>query len=240
MTKAPRAGEVKTRLVPPLTHSEAADLSLCLLRDTAENMAQVAARAPADVIAVYAPQGSEKEYDGMLPESFSLLSQSNGSLGDRLFNATCALLNVGYAAVCLINSDSPTLPPEHLEDAIAALGRPGDRIVLGPAEDGGYYLIGLKRGHRRVFEHIDWSTDRVLRQTLERADEAGVEVQMLPAWYDLDDAGTLARACQELLSSNQNGGYPAPLTRDCLARLIAVHGRDRIWPVTAPAVAQME
>jgi rSAM/selenodomain-associated transferase 1 len=196
-------------------------------------MAQVAARTLADLIAVYTPQGSEKEYDALLPEGFSLLSQSNGSLGDRLFNATCALLKAGYAAVCLINSDSPTLPPERLQNAIAALERPGDRIVLGPADDGGYYLIGLKRGHQRLFEDIDWSTERVLRQTLQRAGEAGLEVQMLPAWYDLDDAGTLARACQELLSSDQNGGYSAPRTRDCLARLIAVHGRDRIWPVTA-------
>src|SRR5262245_65279636 len=76
MTKAPRAGQVKTRLVPPLTHSEAADLSSCLLRDTAASIAQVAARTAADPVAVYAPVGSEKEYDLLLPEGFRLLSQS--------------------------------------------------------------------------------------------------------------------------------------------------------------------
>jgi rSAM/selenodomain-associated transferase 1 len=203
-------------------------------------MAQVAANATADLIAVYAPPGAEKAYDELLPEGFSLLSQSNGSLGDRLFNATNALLSAGYASVCLINSDSPTLPPERLKDAIEALERPGDRIVLGPADDGGYYLVGLKSRHRRVFEDVDWSTERVLRQTIERVNEIGLEVRMLPAWYDLDDARTLARACQELLSPNDNGGYPAPHTHDCLARLIRVHGRERIWPVTAPGSEHMK
>lgn len=233
MTKAPRAGEVKTRLVPPLTHSEAAALSLCLLRDTAANMAEVVARTAADAIAVYAPAGAEEEYDRLLPECFRLLRQSSGSLGDRLFNATGDLLTGGYQSVCLINSDSPTLPPQRLKDAIAALERPGDRIVLGPADDGGYYLIGLKHAHRRVFEDVEWSTERVLRQTIERASEIQVDVALLPAWYDLDDARTLARACQELLSSNENGGYAAPRTREFLTRLVEEHGRERIWPVNA-------
>jgi len=232
MTKAPRAGEVKTRLVPPLTHGEAAALSLCLLQDTAAIMAQVAAGAAVDLIAVYTPRGSENEYDELLQLGFSLLGQSNGSLGDRLFNAVCALLAAGYESVCLINSDSPTLPPERIEMAIAALERPGDRVVLGPAEDGGYYLIGLKNAHRRIFEDIEWSTERVLHQTLDRANEIGLEIQMLPSWYDLDDAGTLARACHELLSPNQNGGYPAPRTREFLEGLVREHGRERIWTPT--------
>src|SRR5262249_52888605 len=207
LTRAPRAGGAKPRLVPPLTLGEAADLSSCLLRDTAASMAQVAARTAAVPIAVYAPAGSEKEYDVLLPQGFRLLSQSSGSLGDRLYNATRELLAAGYSSVCLINSDSPTLPPERLENAILALERPGDRIVLGPADDGGYYLIGLKYAHRRLFEEVEWSTERVLDQTMERVNELGVEIEMLPPWYDLDDARTLARACQELLSPNQNGGY---------------------------------
>jgi rSAM/selenodomain-associated transferase 1 len=254
MTKAPRAGEVKTRLVPPLTHSEAAELSLCLLRDTIANMTQVAARAPVDLIAVYSPSTSEKEFDGLLPDNFSLLSQSTGPLGDRLFDATCALLSAGYAAVLMIGSDSPTLPTEILLNAVEALGQPGDRIVLGPADDGGYYLIGLKRPHRCIFQGIEWSTDRVLRQTIARAEEAGIEIQILPAWYDLDDARSLSRACQELLSSNHlsssemsssqmsssqmssshDGECAAPHTRDCLERLISTHGRERIWPAALP------
>jgi rSAM/selenodomain-associated transferase 1 len=196
-------------------------------------MSEVAARTAAQLVAVYAPPGSEKEFDTLLPRGFGLLSQSNGSLGDRLFNATRDLLRAGYESVCLINSDSPTLPPGRLEDAIAALARPGDRIVLGPADDGGYYLVGLKHAHRRVFEDVEWSTERVLGQTIDRANEINLDVELLPPWYDLDDARTLARACQELLASKENGGYPAPRTRDYLARLVRAHGRERIWPERA-------
>jgi len=224
MTKFPREGLVKTRLVPPLTHSEAAALSICLLQDTAASMVQVAARVSADLIAVYSPPGSEKEYDQLLPAGFRLLSQSSGPLGERLINATSSILSAGYASVCLISSDSPTLPTRHLESAIAALALAGDRIVLGPADDGGYYLIGLKRLHHRLFQGIDWSTDRVLCQTLDRAHEQGLEVKLLPSWYDIDDARTLNRACQELLSSNPNSGYPAPHTRHYLEQLTKAHG----------------
>jgi rSAM/selenodomain-associated transferase 1 len=242
MTKAPSAGLVKTRLVPPLTHSEAAELSICLLRDTVANMTRVAAGLPADLIAVYSPSTSEKDYDGLLPDSFSLLSQSTGPLGDRLFDAASALFSAGYTSVCLIGSDSPTLPTGFLQRAIELLGKPGDRGVLGPADDGGYYLIGLKHPHRRLFQGIEWSTERVLRQTVERAGESGLEVKLLPAWYDLDDARSLVRACQELLSSkhlppSHDGGYPAPHTRDCLERLIKAHGRQQIWPAGPPATA---
>ena len=232
MTKAPRSGLVKTRLVPPLTNSEAAELSLCLLRDTIANMKEVAARVPTDLVAVYSPASSEEEFDELLPESFSLLSQSRGALGDRIFHAASSLLSAGYTAVCVIGSDSPTMPAETLDRAMAVLRQPGDRVVLGPADDGGYYLIGLKSPHPRLFQDIDWSTDRVLRQTVDRADEQGLEVQLLPSWYDIDDARSLNRACHELLSSNPNSGYPAPHTRDYLERLIKAQSRERIWPVT--------
>src|SRR5213076_3440316 len=92
-------------------------------------------------------------------------------LGASLFDAADDLLAAGYGAACLVNSDSPTLPSSLLVDAARALSVPGDRLVLGPAEDGGYYLIGMKRPHRRLFEDIDWSTELVFRQTLDRAAE---------------------------------------------------------------------
>ena len=103
--------------------------------------------------------------------------------------------------MCLINSDSPTLPPAVLRDAVKALHAPGDRIVLGPADDGGYYLIGLKQAHRRLFQDIAWSTPTVLASTLERAREIGLECTMLPSWYDVDDADSLHRLCQELFAA---------------------------------------
>lgn len=243
MIKAPRAGASKTRLVPPLSHTEAAALSLCFLRDTTANIADVAAQGSAEGIAVYTPVGAEASFDGLLPETFSLLAQRGESFGDRLFNAAEDLLALGYESLCLIDSDSPTLPPALLAEAVAALSRPGDRVVLGAAEDGGYYLIGLKRAHRRLFTEIEWSTASVLSQTIERAGELGLEIETLPAWYDVDDAATLEKLCEELFGLiGQRGardgldGYAAPHTRDYLAGLIEAEGRERVWPRAAASV----
>ena len=239
MVKAPRTGEVKTRLVPPLTHGEAAALGSCLLSDTANNISEVAAVAAAEALAVYTPAGAERVFDALLPEGFGLLRQRGGDLGERLYNAAEDLFGLGYGSVCLINADAPTLPRASLEGAVASLARPGERVVVGPADDGGYYLIGLKRAHARLFERVEWSTARVRSQTVERAAEIGLEVELLPPWYDVDDAGTLARLCDELFGENgagsRHGGYAAPATRAFLAAILESEGRVRVWPNGSPA-----
>ena len=237
MTKAPRAGAVKTRLVPPLTHEEAAALSVCFLRDTAANIAGVASLGAAEGVAVYTPVGAESAFDNLLQAGFSLLAQRGDGFGERLYHAAEDLLTLGYRSLCLIDSDSPTLPRSLLTEAVGALAFAGDRVVLGPSDDGGYYLIGLKRAHRRLFEDINWSTGEVLGQTVERAAAIGLEVLMLPTWYDVDDGSSLNRLCDELFGSSsvldgQDGlaGYEATHTRRYLARLIDAEGRERIWP----------
>src|SRR5205807_3834985 len=103
--------------------------------------------------------------------------------------------------------------------AARALAAPGDRLVLGPAEDGGYYLIGLKQPHRRLFEDIAWSTERVLRQTLDRAAELGLQTVTLPSWYDVDDVVSLRRLIGEL-GSPVTRGYAAVHTAAMLRRLV--------------------
>jgi rSAM/selenodomain-associated transferase 1 len=237
MTKAPRAGAVKTRLVPPLRHEEAARLSVCFLQDTAANIAGVASAEAAEGVAVYTPVGAESAFDDLLQTGFSLVAQRGDGFGERLYHASEDLLALGYQSLCLIDSDSPTLPRSLLAKAVRALAREGDRVVLGPSDDGGYYLIGLKHAHRRLFEDINWSTAQVLSQTLERAAETGLEVSMLPAWYDVDDGSSLNRLCDELFPDGdstavQNGlaGYEATQTRRYLARIIDAEGRGRIWP----------
>jgi glycosyltransferase A (GT-A) superfamily protein (DUF2064 family) len=104
--------------------------------------------------------------------------------------------------------------------------------VLGPSDDGGYYLIGLKKLHRQLFEGIDWSTERVLEQTIQRAHEINLPVHLLPTWYDVDDRATLSRLCQECFGANgrTSRGYPAPATRSFLDDLLQREGRQRIWP----------
>ena len=104
--------------------------------------------------------------------------------------------------------------------------------MLGPSDDGGYYLIGLKKLHWTLFEDIQWSTERVLDQTIEQAQKSDLEVHLLPAWYDVDNGPTLRRLCRELLTFNEEASdaYPAPVTREYLEELLQGEGRERIWP----------
>ncbi len=231
MTKAPRAGQVKTRLTPPLTPEEAAALNTCFLRDTTATISTIEDEGGAAGIAAYTPVGAEGAWDDILPGHFQMIAQRGDGFGERLIHAVEDLLRVGFASVCLIDSDSPTVPQRAYQQAVELLAQPGDRIVLGPSHDGGYYLIGLKHLHPRVFEEIDWSTEDVCDQTRERAAEIGLPVESLPTCFDVDDRATLRRLCEELLGDGSiEGGYPAPQTHAFLADLIAREGRQRIWP----------
>ena len=221
MAKVPQSGEVKTRLVPPLSHEQARQLSECFIRDVGTAIAAAARERPEiHGLAVYTPQGAERGLAGLLPEGFGLVPQRGADLGERLRHATEDLLGAGFHSVCLVNSDSPTLPTALLVEAARALQTSGDRLVLGPAADGGYYLIGLKHPHGRIFERIPWSTPSVFRSTLERAREHSLEVHLLPEWYDVDDAESLRTLRRELLSSRPPEGGVA--TRALLQSLLAV------------------
>ncbi len=217
MTKVPRAGYVKTRLIPPLTPDEAAQLNICFLRDTAAAIAE-ACGTSARGVGVYTPVGAEAAYIDILPPDFDLLPQRGQGFGERLALAAEDLFRCGFGAVCLIDSDSPTVPPNSFANAVELLSKLDDRIVLGPSDDGGYYLIGLKQNHRQVFERIDWSTERVLDQTKQRARELDLDVSLLPIGYDVDDGLTLRRLCDELLSGKSERNV-APSTRKFLASL---------------------
>lgn len=228
MSKAPRAGKVKTRLSPPLTLEQCAEANVCFLRDTTRNIAEVASSSPSEGMVCYTPAGEDGAFDGLLPERFALICQRGSSFGERLLYAAQDILACGYGSVCLIDSDSPTLPAAALAEAVSELGRPGDRIVLGGSVDGGYYLIGMKQAHARVFEEITWSTSRVYAETVARIREIGVALVELPLWYDVDDAATLQCVSNELLRNcpphfAQLSGYDARDTRAFLLKLETLH-----------------
>lgn len=194
--KAPQPGNVKTRLQTLLSEQDAVELHRCFLRDT---IALMEAVPDTDVVVSYTPQGSESLFEGILSNGHRLLLQRGASFGDRLFNALNELLRQGYDSVAIMDSDSPTLPSSCLQQAFEELARPGDRVVLGPTTDGGYYLIGIKNEHRALFERIAWSTDKVLAQTIEQARALSLEVSLLPEWFDVDNAEDLERLWNEIV-----------------------------------------
>ncbi len=207
MAKAPRPGKVKTRLAPPLTLEQSAALNICFLKDTTENIAGVTAGGRAAGLISYTPVGDEALFSGILPASFVLVAQRGDGFGERLLAAAEDILACGFGAVCLIDSDSPTVPAAAFEQAVDELARPGDRVVLGPSHDGGYYLIGLKRAHREPFAGISWSTSTVYAETVAACAAAGLDMVELPLWYDVDDGPTLDVLTGELL-----GGVAPPFT----------------------------
>jgi rSAM/selenodomain-associated transferase 1 len=224
MAKAPRPGKVKTRLSPPLTLDQTAALNIRFLRDTTENLVTVPFGAG---LISYTPVGDEALFSGLLPETFALVAQRGDAFGERLLAAAEDILAIGYGAVCLIDSDSPTVPHAAFAEAVRTLLEGKADVVLGPSHDGGYYLIGLKHAHAEPFRNIAWSTASVLAETLERCTEAGLKVHLLPTWYDVDDAATLAILEAELLEGSRPAfatldGHPAPHTKAMLTTLSAV------------------
>jgi rSAM/selenodomain-associated transferase 1 len=203
MAKASFPGRTKTRLVPPLSFEQAAEMNTAFLRDIADNLTLAARQTAIHGYMAFGPPGSAPFFEANLPPTIGLIETWLPDFGDCLFHAIDALLGLGYDAACVLNSDSPTLPNAWLVETAEALARPGDRIVLGPATDGGYYLLGMKQRHRRLFENITWSTEHVARETRERAAELGLEVVMLPPWYDIDDAAALRMLIGETLRGDR-------------------------------------
>lgn len=232
--KTPAAGFSKTRLSPPLRPEECGMLSACFIRDLAATIHGLSLEGEATPYAVYTPAGTEDRLRALLPPSFRLLLQCEGDFGTRLLRATTALLDAGHVGAILVNADSPTLPASILRAAVRAL-QSQDAVVLGPAIDGGYTLIGLSRPHARIFQDIPWSTPDVYRLTVERAAEIGVPVVTLPLWYDVDDGATLRLLQAELAGERPSfaeaglKGAPAPATRRFIEQRHAPLAAETSW-----------
>jgi uncharacterized protein len=187
--KAPFPGRVKTRLVPPLTHEDAARVARASLEDTARFIVPEVQASWTLFL-----DGEADHALGALAEETRLpiVPQQGADLGERLKTAFQELRSRGARRVLAIGSDSPTLDPERIREAIESLAVCD--LALGPTEDGGYYLIGTSGDHESVFREIPWGSGGAAATTLERARELRLEVRLLAPWYDLDDAASLRRA----------------------------------------------
>ncbi|MBP1777257.1 MAG: uncharacterized protein H6Q86_3267, partial [candidate division NC10 bacterium] len=203
MAKRPQAGKVKTRLCPPLTPEEAAQLAHCFLLDKLEQIRRFPSVAR---FVAFSPPDAEDFFHAQAGEAFSLLPQRGVDLGERLSDLSARLLGAGFTAVMIIGTDSPTLPDAALQEAHAVLTRDRADVVLGPVDDGGYYLIGLRRPSEVLFQGIAWSTDTVLLQTVARAGRAALRTHLLPKWFDVDGEPDLRRLVRDLADDR----IPAP------------------------------
>ena len=196
VAKQPKPGETKTRLSPLLDPEQAVELYCCFLLDTLELMRRVDGARP---FVAYSPLTAEGYFRRIAPGDFEFLPQIGDNLGQRLNNVLARCLSMGYAQVIVMNSDSPTLPVDHLQQAFELLQNPGVDVVLGPSDDGGYYLVGLKHPYPALFDVV-MSTATVLQETLVRAREQGLRTVCLPSWYDVDTPEDLQRLIGELPS----------------------------------------
>jgi rSAM/selenodomain-associated transferase 1 len=206
--KQPAAGRTKTRLCPPLSHAAAAELYACFLRDILALARQVPATSR---VIVYQPEEAAGYFAALAPD-FALLPQQGADLGERMDRCFTTVLDAGPGAAVLIGSDLPTLPVSYVNQSFALLGEYD--LVLGPSDDGGYYLIGMRRPHPHLLRDVTMSTPTVLRDTLAIAAELALRVALLPRWYDVDTPADLARLRAELAVAPAT---VAPHTRAWLA-----------------------
>jgi uncharacterized protein len=216
VAKAPSAGVSKTRLCPPLQSGQAAELALAFLVDT---LACVY-RAGCTARVMCRDKAEQSALQHSLGVTTQVSVQGGHGLGDALETAFREGVEDGLAAVAVLGADSPTLPSWILRGAFRALSGGAD-AVLGPSEDGGYYLLAARRLHSALFRDMPWSTNRVTAVTLDRCRQAGLRTHVLPTWYDVDDAVALTRLGADLARAPAS---LAPQTRAVLDACFAANG----------------
>lgn len=199
VAKQPAPGQTKTRLCPPLTSFQAAELYECFLRDTLDAMREVPGVEP---VIGYLPDDAQDYFHQLAPD-MSLIRQRGSSLGERLDDLLKQAITGGSQKAVVMDSDSPTLPADYLSMAFEQLTKTD--VVLGPTTDGGYYLIGVKQPQPRLLRQVQMSTSHVLADTLALAKASGLSVSLLPTWYDVDTIADLRRLEGEIAEMSANG-----------------------------------
>jgi rSAM/selenodomain-associated transferase 1 len=190
MSRAP-SSPGKARLLRALGTADGSGLRTALLKDTLERIERVAV----EKAVLYDPSGAEAEMRRLTPFRALFLPQRGSTLGERMRHGIEDLAARGFDAVILIGSDLPTLPESHVREAVERVGHECRPAVLGPAEDGGYYLIGMRKLYGSLFDGMSWGSSSVLQETLAAAAAAQIDVELVPAWYDVDALPDLRRAC---------------------------------------------
>jgi hypothetical protein len=199
--KQPRPGVVKSRLAAETSAAWAAQAAEAFLRDSVHRLTKVAARR----YLVFTPAEARVFFAELAGERFSLEVQSDGNLGDRLRSFICGHLRDADRVV-VVGADSPNVPVDYVEQAFAALDKAD--VVLGPARDGGYYLLGCARLVPPIFDGISWGTSTVLAQTTARLENAEWRAALLPAWYDVDTLADWTVLTEYVLSLRRGGHDP--------------------------------
>lgn len=208
MAKAPVAGTVKTRLEPLLSGKQCAALAECFLRDTVEKTK--ALNKP--LIIAYAPPEGRGFFDKFKNHEITVHEQYGDDLGEKIYSTFNSVFERGFDSVVMIGTDSPTFPPEFVEEAFDLFDSGAD-AVLGKTLDGGFYLVGLLRKivRKEIFENIEWSSPRTFLQTKENILRLKLNLKEIADWYDVDEPEDLKRLAGEF-EQNESTRKTAPRT----------------------------
>lgn len=203
MTKAPIPDQVKTRMIPSLDPVTVSNLYYNFLIDKIEQVKNIEAQA----FIAYTPETGFAFFQSIAPSGFNLVNQNGTDLGERLVNISRTLFGQGFKKVLILDSDTPNLPVEYIKKGLEELDN--SDVVIGPCEDGGYYLIGLKGIQPLLFKDIPWSTSRVTELTMNTAIIEGLKVSLLEKWYDVDTIDDLLHLKHDLdsYSIDQKGMF---------------------------------
>ncbi len=211
MAKVPGAAPVKSRLHAALTEARATELYRCFLLDRLDALVAVPGIAP---VVAFTPPEARTRMATLAPPGVRLLAQEGDDLTERLTRLFDRLLGEGHPAALAMDSDSPTLPMAYVAAAARALADGEADVVIGPSDDGGYYLIGVREPRPTLFEDVPWSTADVLATTLARARGLGLRARLLPPWFDVDTEADLHRLCDELAAGGAGPARTAAFVRE--------------------------
>jgi rSAM/selenodomain-associated transferase 1 len=218
MAKVPGVTVVKSRLHASLGEARATELYRCFLLDRLDAVATL--RDISGAVA-FTPPEAEALMRTLAPPALRLVPQRGAGLGERLSNILTELLELGHAGAIAVDSDSPTLPMVYVAEAATVLSGATCDVVLGPCEDGGYYLVGLRCPQPALFEGIPWSTDAVFAMTVDKARARGLSVHVLPQWFDVDTEADLRRLHAELIASIHGPQRTSAFVRQLYRPIIA-------------------